>query len=313
MGDAMTTETKIRLVTVAGPTASGKTALAVALAKRLNGEVISADSMQVYAEPFIGTARPDESEMDGISHHLLGFLPLSTPYSVAQYATDAHRVIAEVTARGHLPILCGGTGLYIQAVTENLTFSPEEIHDRCREELKAHAAAVGGEALLAELAAIDPETAARLHPNDEGRIIRALEVYRTTGRTMTEQRELSRALPSPYDHTLIFLDFRDRAVLYDRIDRRVDEMLRRGLIEEAARLLAAPTAPTAMQAIGYKELAPYFSGDLSIEQAVDNLKRATRRYAKRQLSWFRRLAEPLYVDDYPDAASLLEAALTRIL
>lgn len=306
------TDNKIRIVTVAGPTASGKTALAVALAKRLNGEVISADSMQVYAEPRIGTARPDESEMAGIPHHLLGFLPLSQPYSVAQYAEDARAAIADIHSRGKLPILCGGTGLYIQAVTENLSFSPENSHDDCRAELKARAAAEGIEVLLAELTAIDPETAARLHPNDEGRIIRALEVYKMTGRTMTEQRQLSRTQPTPYNNTLLFLDFRNREVLYDRIDRRVDVMLQNGLLAEAETLLAAPTAPTAMQAIGYKELAPYFAGTLTLEEAVDNLKRSTRRYAKRQLSWFRRLAEPLYVDDYPDPADLLLAACDRL-
>ncbi len=306
------TDNKIRIVTVAGPTASGKTALAVALAKRLNGEVISADSMQVYAEPRIGTARPDESEMAGIPHHLLGFLPLSQTYSVAQYAEDARVAIADIHSRGKLPILCGGTGLYIQAVTENLSFSPEDSHDDCRAELKARAAAEGTEALLSELAAIDPETAARLHPNDEGRIIRALEVYKMTGHTMTEQRHLSRTQPTPYNNTLLFLDFRNREVLYDRIDRRVDVMLQNGLLAEAERLLAAPTAPTAMQAIGYKELAPYFAGTLTLDEAVDNLKRSTRRYAKRQLSWFRRLAEPLYVDDYPDPADLLQAACDRL-
>ncbi|MBP3936523.1 MAG: tRNA (adenosine(37)-N6)-dimethylallyltransferase MiaA [Clostridia bacterium] len=306
------TNNKIRIVTVAGPTASGKTALAVALAKRLNGEVVSADSMQVYAEPRIGTARPDESEMAGIPHHLLGFVPLSRPYSVAQYAEDARAAIADIHSRGKLPILCGGTGLYIQAVTENLSFSPEDSHDDCRAELKARAAAEGIEALLAELTAVDPETAARLHPNDEGRIIRALEVYKMTGRTMTEQRRLSRTQPTPYNNTLLFLDFRNRDVLYDRIDRRVDAMLQNGLLAEAERLLAAPTAPTAMQAIGYKELAPYFAGTLTLSEAVDNLKRSTRRYAKRQLSWFRRLAEPLYVDDYPDPADLLQAACDRL-
>ena len=309
----MNTDDRIRLLTVAGPTASGKTALAVALAKALGGEVISADSMQVYAEPFIGTARPSEEEMAGIPHHLLGFLPLTEEYSVARYAADAKAAIAAVKARGNRPILCGGTGLYIQAVTENLTFSPEDSHDACRTRLKARAAAEGSAALLEELRVIDPETAARLHQNDENRIIRALEVYETTGRTMTEQRRLSRLQPPPYDHTLLFLDFRDRAVLYDRIDRRVDRMLKEGLVEEAHRLLSAPTAATAMQAIGYKELAPYFEGTLTFEEAVANLKQATRRYAKRQLSWFRRLPSvTLYVDDYATAADLAAAALQNV-
>lgn len=297
------------LAVVAGPTASGKTALAVELAKRLNGEVVSADSMQVYELLRIGTARPTEEEMGGVPHHLLGFLPLSVPYSVAQYSADAHAVMAQVEARGRLPILCGGTGLYIQAVTENLVFSEQAGDPDLRAALRERASREGGAVLLEELRRVDPVTAARLHPHDIGRIVRALEVYAVTGRTLTEQNRLSREGGPLYQTAGILLDFRDRQVLYDRINRRVDRMLEQGLLQEAEQVLSSEQAPTAMQAIGYKELAPYFRGEISLPEAVEKLKRETRRYAKRQLSWFRRMPlQTLYVDDMPDGRGLTEQA-----
>lgn len=307
---------KDRLLVVAGPTASGKTSLAVALAQCLSGEVVSADSMQVYRELFIGTARPTEQEMAGIPHHLLGFLPLTERYSVARYAADARAAIAAIHARGRQPILCGGTGLYIQAVTENLAFS-EETGDETLEirvRLQAQLAQAGGEAMLQKLMGVDPETAARLHPNDHGRIVRALEVFEQTGVPMSEWIRRSRAMPPPYDTGMVVLNFRDRAALYARIDRRVDEMLRQGLLEEAQEVLRSPYAPTAMQAIGYKELAPYFAGERSLDEAVARLKQETRRYAKRQLSWFRRVegAHMLYVDEYAGLDRLVEAACDRL-
>lgn len=304
-------EAKIKLPVVMGPTASGKTGLAVELAKRLNGEVVSADSMQIYAALSIGTARPTAEEMQGIPHHLTGFLPLSEGYSVARYVQDAAHEIAAVNTQGRWPILCGGTGLYIQSLIENIAFDEQaESNEALRTQLRARAAEEGGQALLDELAAVDPETAARLHPNDTGRIVRALEVYHTTGETLSEHARRSRRHPSPYDACLLLLDFHDRQVLYERINRRVDAMLAAGLVEEAREALATPYAPTAMQAIGYKELAPYLAGDVSLTEAVENLKRATRRYAKRQLSWFRRMesVQPLYVDEYPDTAALTAAA-----
>ncbi len=295
---------------VAGPTASGKTGLAVELALRMNGEVVSADSMQVYDTLQIGTARPTPEEMRGVPHHLLGFLPLTEKYSVARYAADARRAIADIRQRGRLPILCGGTGLYIDAVADNLQFVGEGEDPTLRESLLRRAEEEGIEPLLEELRAVDPETAQRLHPSNRGRIIRALELYHTTGMTMSEQFRFSRSVPPPFEARWIVLDSRDRAVLYDRINRRVDGMLESGLLEEARRALAAPTAPTALQAIGYKELAPYFQGDLPLSQAVENLKRATRRYAKRQLTWFRRRADArfLYIDDYTGPAALADAA-----
>ncbi len=297
---------------IAGPTASGKSALAVEIAKRLNGEIISADSMQIYDGIYIGTARPTEEEMQGIPHHLMGFLPLSAPYSVAQYMTDANRAIDEVNARGHLPIICGGTGLYMQSLIENIIFAENATADPAlRERLRDRAAKEGGEALLAELAQVDSVTAAKLHPNDLGRIIRALEVYYTNGITISEQVAQSRRHPATFDTCLIVLNFEQRERLYDRIHQRVDSMCENGLLEEAQTVLNSPYAPTAMQAIGYKELKPYFDGDIALDEALDNLKKSTRHYAKRQMSWFRRIpyAHTLCVDAYVSLSELTDAAI----
>ena len=279
---------KIPMLCVVGPTASGKTALAAELARRFDGEIISADSMQIYSEMQIGTARPTEEEMRGVPHHLTGFLPLSQPYSVARFVEDASRCAAEIFSRGRLPVLAGGTGLYVSSLVNGVSFA-EEPHDpalRCS--LQRRAEEEGGEKLLAELAGFDSESAARLHPNNLGRIIRAIEIYRTTGITMTEQLRRSREKGSPYRLCMLGLTFTDRQQLYARIDRRVEAMLAAGLEEEARHVLAMPDRATALQAIGYKELAPFLRGECSREEAVENLKRETRRYAKRQLTWFRR-------------------------
>lgn len=300
----------IPLVVVAGPTASGKSALAVELCRRFDGEVISADSMQVYATLQVGTARPTAEEMAGIPHHLMGFLPPDASYSVARYAEAAHEAIREVHARGKLPVLCGGTGLYIQAVVDNLQYE-EQAGDRAvREELSARIAAEGGEALLAELAVVDPQTAARLHPNDHGRIVRALELYRVTGRTITEQNEESRREPSPYTVCGIRLEFRERAALYERIDRRVRLMLEQGLENEARWLRAQPNTDTVRQAIGYKEWEPYFAGEQTLAEVTAAIQQGTRRYAKRQLSWFRH--QPWMNTVYVDDGGVADAAAAQI-
>lgn len=306
------TQLKKRFPVIVGPTASGKSALAVSLARHLHGEIVSADSMQIYEGLTVGTAAPTEQERGGIPHHLIGFLPLDAAYSVAQYAADARRVIAEVFARENLPILCGGTGLYVQAVVENIEFSETKAPEGLRESLRQRAQTEGGAALLNELQTIDPDTAARLHENDLGRIVRALEVYHTTGKTISEHARLSKLTPSPYDPCVIFLDFRDRERLYQRIHDRVDEMMKKGLLDEARSLLSGPTPPTAIQAIGYKELRPYLQGEVSLDEALDELKKSTRHYAKRQLSWFRRMPDThiLYVDDYSDLTELTEAAVS---
>lgn len=307
---------RIPLVVIAGPTASGKTALAVDLCRRFGGEVISADSMQVYGTLCVGTARPTDEEQGGIPHHLMGFLPPNASYSVAKYAQQAHRVISEVYSRGKLPVLCGGTGLYIQAVTENLSYEQQPENREVRERLRQRIERDGGERLLAELATHDPETAARLHPNDHGRIIRALEIFQTTGRTITQQNAESRKVVSPYALCGLRLEFHDRTQLYDRINRRVTAMLKNGLIDEARWLREQPNTDTVRQAIGYKELEPYLTGVVTLEIATDAIRQGTRRYAKRQLSWFRHQEwmTSIYMDDVDpteQAATCIETFLRK--
>jgi len=281
LGDNVTQ--KIPLLVVAGPTASGKTSLAIHLAQQLNGEVVSADSMQIYRGMEIATAKPTAEELAAVPHHLVSIAEPTERFSVAQYAPLAHAAIREIHARGRLPILCGGTGLYIQAVTEHLMYPEVEINQQLREELQQQSS----ETLYEELKRIDPAT--RLHTADRKRVLRALELYHATGMTIAEQNAKSRAQPSPYACRMIFLSSRERQTLYGRIGRRVDMMLAQGLLEEATQWRKC-SAETAAQAIGYKELEPYFLGECPLDEAVARLKQETRRYAKRQLSWFRRMA-----------------------
>jgi len=301
---------KTKLIVIAGPTASGKTALGVSLAKAFDGEVVSADSMQIYKGMDTGTAKPTREEMQGVPHHLIDFWPPEKPFSVAVYVALARQAIADIDSRGKCPILAGGTGLYINSVIDNIELSPVEGDPAYRQALFHRAEEEGGEVLLEELAQVDDETARRLHPKDVTRVVRALEVFHATGVPQSEHIRRSRQNPSPYDVCLIGLAFEDRQRLYDRIDRRVDTMFQKGLLEEVRQVMALGTDATAVQAIGYKELAPYFHGLLSLEEAAENLKRETRRYAKRQLSWFRRNENVrwLYVDAYESPQALLDAA-----
>ncbi len=296
---------KIPLIAVAGPTASGKTSLAVELCIRLGGEVVSADSMQLYRGMDIATAKPTPEEMRGVPHHLVDFLDIGSEFSVADYVAAAHEAIGDISNRGKLPVVCGGTGLYIDSLIENIRFEKTVSSTPLRAELKKLAEEKGGGYLLEMLRNIDPETASRLHENNLNRIIRALEVYKTTGETMSEQIKNSRSEESPYDACVIGLDYKDRQVLYERIGRRVDMMLEAGLLEEAERVVSDPRLKTARQAIGYKELAPYFEGTAPLEECIENLKQATRRYAKRQLTWFRRNKSIHWL--YPDEAESFEA------
>ena len=279
---------KIKLLAVVGPTASGKTSLAVELAKLYNGEIISCDSMQIYKYMSIATAKPTEEEMQGIPHHLIDFLEPSESFSVADYVTLASEKAKDIAGRGKLPILCGGTGLYFSSLVDGLRFSEAGSDAHYRKELEQRAEAEGAEVLLRELAVFDPESAAKLHPNNLKRIIRAMEHYKLTGITITEQNKRSRALPSLFEPLILCIDFHERALLYERINRRVDSMLSQGLLEEAAWYFSRSDFGTASAAIGYKELQPYFSGACSLEEAVENLKKETRHYAKRQQTWFRR-------------------------
>ena len=276
------------LVCIVGPTASGKSSLAVDLAKRLDAEIVSADSMQIYRGMDILTAKVTQEEMRGIAHHLLGFLDLDSDYSVADYVEDASRVIGDIHARGKLPFLVGGTGLYISSLIDNIQYADIPSCSSLREELNQRARTQGLLPLWKELASFDPVSAQKLHPNDQKRIIRAIEIYRLSGKTKSEWDALSKAEPSPY-HTYQIGLTAPREFLYDRINRRVDQMIQNGLVEEAFEIYRqCPESQTAGQAIGYKELVPYFEGKCSLEQAAQSIKQETRRYAKRQLSWFNR-------------------------
>ncbi len=300
----------IPVLAVVGPTASGKTALAVELAKRLGGEIVSADSMQIYKGMDIASAKPTEAEKQGIPHHMMDFLPPETPYSVAEYVKAARACILEIYKRQKLPILVGGTGLYVDSLLTGTQFIETETDFDLRARLETEFDALGGEKMLEKLAAFDRDTAARLHPNNRKRIIRAFEVYTLTGKTMTEALAASREKPSPFTPCYIGIAYENREILYDRINRRVDIMLENGLLAEA-RAFFQGTPDTAAQAIGYKELKPYLDGVLSLDEAVENLKRATRNYAKRQITWFKRNPQIHWI--YADTCSkqaLLAQAIT---
>ena len=279
------------IICIAGPTASGKTALAVELAKELNGEVVSCDSMQVYRRMDIGTAKPNQAEMQGIIHHMLDVADPDEDFSVSRYCEMATPIVDDIVARGKTAIIAGGTGLYMDALIRGNDFAPYPATGR-REELEERAHREGIEALMAWLQDIDPEAAAKLHLSDRKRIIRALEVYLETGETISTHNKRTQAIPPRYQPLWLGLDFEDRAVLYNRIDRRVDIMMEQGLITEIEELLAAgiPKKSTAMQAIGYKEFLAAMDGQCTIMQAAEDVKKASRHYAKRQLTWFRRNA-----------------------
>lgn len=279
---------KKKLLAVVGATASGKTALSIQLAQRYNGEIVSADSMQIYKGMTIATAKPTKEEMCGIPHHVMDFLLPTESFSVSQYVKLASEAIEDIHSRGKTPILCGGTGLYVRSLTENIQFSPQETDEELRERLSQRYENEGGEILIKELSEFDPETAEKLHPSNKKRIIRAIEIYRTTGITMSEQIRQSKLIPSPYDLTAIGITYSDRQKLYDRINRRVDIMLENGLLEETIEFYSRENSRTSAAAIGYKELKPYLDGEMTLEEAEERLKQETRRYAKRQITWFKK-------------------------
>lgn len=304
-----------KIIVVCGATASGKTALAVELAKIYGGEIISADSMQIYTDMDIASAKATPEEQQGIPHHLLGFLKPSESFSVADYVRLANESARDILSRGKTPIICGGTGLYISSFVDNITFDDSRCDYEFREEMERFARENGNGALLEKLREVDPETAETLHENNVGRIIRALEVYKTTGHTISYAKKMSRANPSPYDFIMLTIEYADRSVLYKRIDRRVDAMMERGLLEEARSCFGQPNRPTAAQAIGCKELYPYFRGEKSLDDCVEELKLRTRQYAKRQLTWFRRdkRIRSVVVDEGDTLESIVDKAKEIIL
>ena len=297
------------IICIAGPTASGKTALAVELAKELHGEVVSCDSMQVYRRMNIGTAKPTPEEMQGIPHHMLDVAEPWEDFSVSRYCEMAAPIVEDFLSRGKTAIIAGGTGLYMDSLIRGNAFAPFP-STGVREQLEAQADAEGMEAMLAWLSSVDPDCAARLHLSDRKRILRALEVYLETGETITAHNKRTQAIPPRFHPLWLGLDFSDRGELYRRIDLRVDIMLRQGLLEEIRQLLASgiPAKCTAMQAIGYKEFVDVLQNDAPLELAVEEVKKGSRHYAKRQLTWFRRNKNIHWLTRGPEAPEILETA-----
>lgn len=298
-----------RPIFIVGPTASGKSALAVFLAKHLGGEVVSADSMQIYRGMRIGTAAPTAEEMDGIRHHMVGVVDPSMSFSVGLYRDAAQPIISDIQSRGKTPIVVGGTGLYFDALLQSAEYAPVEADLAYRSELNSLANREGNEAVYALLCECDPETAERLHPNNLKRVIRALEVLRLTGISISEHDRRTKLLPEMFDPIWIGINVEPRAALYARIDQRVDAMLHEGLLDEIRELTASglTAETTAMQAIGYKEFLPVLQGSCSEQDAAEEVKKRSRNYAKRQLTWFRR-NEKIRWFTYADRSEFLSTA-----
>lgn len=305
---------KIPVVAVVGPTASGKTNLSIEICKKLNGEVVSADSIQIYRQMNIGSAKPSISEQCGIAHHLIDICDISDEFSVAEYVLLARDCINKIHANGKLPVVCGGTGLYIDSLINNINFSSSDSDEDLRQELLLKAQKEGNDSLIQELKEFDPEFAQNIHPNNLKRIIRAIEIYRLTGITMTEHIKKSKEIESPYNACFIGLTFRNRDILYDRINARVDLMFKQGIEEEALGILKSGYSKTSMNAIGYKEFIPFLEGDMTIDEVKDNIKLQTRRYAKRQLTWFRRNKNInwIYVDEVNNLGDILNISIDYI-
>lgn len=311
-------ENKIPVIAVVGPTAAGKTSFGIGLAQKFNGEIVSCDSMQVYRGLPIGTAQPTPEELALAPHHLVSFLEWETAFSVSDYVSLAAKTIREISGRGNLPILVGGTGLYARSLLRGFSFEENCRDESLRQKLFLRAEQEGIEPLYGELQELDPISAAEIHPHNVKRVIRALEYCKLAGEPFSRQAERSKSAVSPYRFLMLCVSFRDREKLYARIDRRVDEMLEKGLLAEAEhfyRFCAGQSAlPTAAQAIGYKELFPYLEHKLSLPEAVENMKRESRRYAKRQITWFRREPEILflYQDDFAGPQELLREGIHQV-
>lgn len=305
---------QIPVLAVVGPTASGKTGLGVALAKAFHAEVLSFDSMQLYKGMDVATAKPTPEEMENIPHHMIDVVDPEDTYSVARYQEDAARIIADIRSRGKNVIMVGGTGLYLDSFIQNIAFLDTSDGGELRARLKQDLEEQGIDAMFARLQEVDPETAAKLEKNNTGRVLRALEVYESTGHTISYQVAQSKKNPSPYKAFYIGLTAKERSFLYDRINLRVDQMLETGLLEETKEFLKNGAGNTASQAIGIKEMVPYFLGEATLEDCVENLKKVTRRYAKRQLTWFRRNEEVHWfkIDEYPSKEALYEAVIRTV-
>lgn len=305
---------KPKILAIVGATASGKTSLGVELAKKYNGEVISADSMQIYKGLDIASAKPTTEEMQGIPHYLIDFLDRDVSFSVSDYVKLANEKIKDIISREKLPIIVGGTGLYIDSLLNNVKFSEGGSDEVYREKLYTIAREKGNEYLYNILLETDPVSAETIHMNNLVRVIRALEVFHVTSRRFSELKAESRLIESPYDSLIIGLNFHDRQILYDRINKRVDEMLKMGLVDEAKNVWKAGNQKTASNAIGYKELIPYFENTMTISECVDRIKQETRRYAKRQLTWFRKNTriQWIFLDEINKKSEILEKSQKTI-
>ena len=289
---------KPKVIVICGPTASGKTALSIELAKKINGEIISSDSMQIYKYMDIGTAKTTQEEMQGIKHYLLDFVEPSQRYSVAEFKKDAEKTIEEILQKGKTPIIVGGTGLYVDSLIYGIEYQTIEFDEQYRKQLEERVEKEGLETLYNEAKKIDPQAIEKISLNDKKRILRILEIYKATGKNKTEQEIESRKNGVKYDYKVFAINM-DREKLYERINKRVDIMIENGLIEEVEKLLEKyKEFPTAMQGLGYKEVVEYLQGKVSEEEMIENIKRETRRYAKRQLTWFRKNKQTIWIEPY---------------
>lgn len=289
-------EEKKKVIVICGPTASGKTALSIELAKRVDGEIVSADSMQIYKDMNIGTAKPSIEEMQGIKHYLLDYISPNVRYSVAQYKQDAKNAIKEIIAKGKIPIIVGGTGLYIDSLIYEIEYNDIKIDEAYRRELEEIAKKQGLQELYKMALQIDPVAMEKISQNDQKRIIRVLEIYKLTGKNKTEQEIESRKTPVEFDYKVFAINW-EREVLYQRINKRVDIMIKQGLIEEVRNIIEKyKEFPTAMQGLGYKEVVDYLYGVYTKDEMIEKIKMETRRYAKRQLTWFRKNKQTIWLD-----------------
>jgi len=286
---------KPKVIVICGPTASGKTALSIELAKKINGEIISSDSMQIYKYMDIGTAKPTTEERQGIPHHLLDFVEPNQRYSVAEFKKDAETAIEEIISRGKTPIVVGGTGLYVDSLIYGIEYQDIQLDEKYRQELEERAEREGLENLYEEAQKIDPQAMEKISQNDRKRIIRVLEIYKATGKNKTEQEIESRKKGVKYDYKVFAINW-DRELLYERINKRVDIMIEQGLIQEVQELLKKYTEfPTAMQGLGYKEVVEYLQGTVTREEMIEKIKMETRRYAKRQITWFKKNKQTIWI------------------
>ena len=300
---------KNKVIVICGPTASGKTALSIELAKKINGEIVSCDSMQIYKDMDIGTAKPTPEEMQGIKHYLIGYVSPEVRYSVADYKTDAKKAIKEIIQKGKMPIVVGGTGLYLDSLIYEIEYQDIKLDEQYRNKLEEEVEKQGLENLYEKAKQIDPKAIEKISPNDKKRILRILEIYHATGKTKTEQEIESRKKEVEYDYKVYALNW-DRQKLYNRINKRVDMMIEQGLVEEVKQILDKyDNFPTAMQGLGYKEVVEYLNGNLTKEEMIEKIKIETRRYAKRQLTWFRKNKQTIWLN----AEDMIQDNIQKIL